>query len=209
MALNWWERGEWQDEVGDVQAPADLSAPSGLDLSSAQADTAAMEATPLGEPKINFDVRCVYDSRPVNGYDFNFSASVGLVPAGTGFTWAATFNVPNGYRIVPREWEIIFDQTPPAGIINASLSASTATILQNQAGLPNNQNIIVGMGTADPIKTFFICEENTTFGIQGFTPFAPAGNPGFANINVYGNLIAVTEVALPFAVANEQAAYRT
>jgi hypothetical protein len=156
-----------------------------------------MQQAPLGEPPSAFDVRSTYDSRPVNAYDFNYSAflpSQNLINT----PWEFTFNVPNGYRAVPRKWDVFYD-TPPSG----PSYNSTVTLLQQGAAVPNNGPIIIGMGTSDPIESFFICEENTTFGISGnVVGTVNSTQDSVISVNVYGNLIAVSEVALPFSVAN-------
>lgn len=189
----WWMRGEFAEEREEWQSHADFDQP-GSDLLTDDASVAAMEVTPLGEPSTDFDVRCVYDSRIVNGYDFNFSAAI---LTGSSSEWSAEFNVPNGYRIVPRKWSVQFDQ-----VVTGPAAQSTATIMQNGAALPNNQNIIIGMGTDNPIETFFLCEENTTFGISGVNNNAPTAIT--VNVNVYGNLVPVSNVALPLSVSNQQ-----
>jgi hypothetical protein len=189
----WWQREEFADQIGDYQATSVYEIP-GADLVGQAAATAAMFQSPIGEPPTDFDVRCVFDSRIVNGYDFNFSAAI----AGTSSAgWSATFTVPNGYRIVPREWTVQFDN-----VFSGASANSTATIEQQGAAVPYNQNIIIGMGTDEPIKTFFLCEENTTFGIAGFN--GNAITPYTGSITVYGNLIPVTDVALPLSVSNQQ-----
>lgn len=194
--MNWWERGEWSDTRGDYQAPPDFNNSAGADLLGDAGATAEMLSTPLGEPPSDFDVRSVYDSRPINAYDFNFSGTAEEVDT---FPWTIAFTVPNGYRAVPREWHVFFDN-PPTG----PASASTVTLQQNGSGLPNNGPIIIGMGTgSDPIKSFFVCEENTTFGISGNVDTANSGHASLMSVNVYGNLIPVSEVALPFSIANK------
>lgn len=189
----WWQRGEFDEQRQDWQAEASFEQP-GSDLLQDASSTQAMLEAPLGEPKSDFDVRCVYDSRVVNGYDFNYSAAMNQP---SGASWTATFVVPNGYRAVPRKWSVNFD-SPPVG----PSKNSTATIQQGGAALPNNGPIIIGMGTDDPIETFFLCEENTTFGITGANSNAVTGLAVI--VNVYGNLIPVTDVALPLAVSNQR-----
>jgi hypothetical protein len=186
---------EWAQAIGDDQEMPDMRDTGPSDMGAVQVSIQDLDRTPLGEPHVEFDVRCIYDSRPVNGYDFNYSATTTNVTTGS---WQVTFNVPNGYRIVPREWEIIYD-VPPSG----PSANSTVTIQQNSANLPNNGPIIIGMGTSAPIKTFFICEENTTFGIIGRNTNLISGT-NTVIINVYGNLLSVTDVALPFAVTNRK-----
>ena len=187
---------EWAQAIGDHQWPPDMRDVGPSDMGAVQQSIDDLERTPLGEPRVAFDVRCVYDSRPVNGYDFNLSATA--TQTSTSSIFLVIFNVPNGYRMVPREWEITFDNPQVGAAAN-----STVSIQQNNANLPNNGPIIIGMGTSEPIKTFFVCEENTTFGLIGSTnnPLLQTIN---VNINVYGNLLPVTDVALPFEVTNRK-----
>ena len=193
----WWARGEFAEQHGDWQTGASVDQ-AGSDLLQDDASVAAMQKAPLGEPPSAFDVRCTYDSRIVNGYDFNFSqfiTSQNLI----NNPWEMQFMVPNGYRAVPRKWDVMYD-TPPVG---ASYN-STVTLLQQGAALPNNGPIIIGMGTGDePIDSFFVCEENTTFGITGnVVGTFNTTQDSVISVNVYGNLIPVSEAALPFSIAN-------
>jgi hypothetical protein len=190
----WWMRGEFAEQREEWQAQPSLDQP-GADLLQDAASVASMQQAPLGEPKSDFDVRCVYDSRIVNGYDFNYSAAI---HGSSSVGWSATFNVPNGYRIIPRKWNVIFDIVIPGAAAN-----SIASLQQQDSAVPNNQNIIIGMGTGDnPIESFFLCEENTTFGISGFNSNASTGYTGA--VTVYGNLIPVTDAALPLSVSNQR-----
>ncbi len=191
--LQWWMREEFAEQREEWQYHADLEIP-GADLLQDASAVQGMLTAPLGEPPTDFDVRCIFDSRIINGYDFNYSAAVNQ-PSGAG--WAVSFNVPNGYRAVPRKWSVQFD-SPPAG----PMRNSTATVTQGGAALPNNGPIIIGMGTDEPIETFFLCEENTAFGISGANSNATTGIE--VNVNVYGNLIPVTDKALPLSVSNQR-----
>lgn len=222
MSKDWWTRGEWADAQQDIQYPVDMRDSGISDLATDAASLSTMLSTPLGEPPGDFSVRSTYASRPINGYDFNLSATIPLQDLSN--PWVITFSVPNGYRAVPLKWDVYYD-TPPMNI--ASVSQSTVSITQNNAGLPYNGSqdaaeavagepsaIIIGLGTDDPIETFFVCEENTTFGITGSViANQNTTNSSAINVNCYGNLIPVTEVALPFAIANEnntkQASYAT
>ena len=196
--MRYFGNQEWSEARGDFQYPPDMADTGPSDMAAAAQSQSDMERTPLGEPRVAFDVRCVYDSRPVNGYDFNISVVVTPVTTGTSGSWQTTFNVPNGYRIVPREWDIQYDSVANVG---GKASQSIVTLQQNGANLPNNGPIIIGFGTAHPIKSFFICEENTTFGISGSFRTTSSSD---VIVNVYGNLLAVTDVALPFEVTNRK-----
>lgn len=191
----WWQRQEFAEQRGDWQASSCYEIP-GADLLQDATSETALHVTPLGEPPVAFDVRSVYDSRPVNSYDFNFSTSQAYIDAGGVLTF--NFNVPQGYRAVPREWNVALS-TPSIG---ASGTFNTISLNSNNAAVPNNQNIIFGGGgTEDPVKSFFVCEEQTQFGATIF--LLPTLTPGDCILNVWGNLIPVTSVALPFAIANE------
>jgi hypothetical protein len=195
--LWWWQRGEFAEQRGDWQATSCFELP-GADLLQDASSEEALQSTPLGEPQVDFSVRSVYDSRPINGYDFNFSANT-IQPAGGGI---ATFNfqVPLGYRAVPREWDILVTQ--PTTL--SSADENTITFTQNNAAVPNNNPIVFGTGGTDrPIKTFFVCEEQTPFGAVVNLGATTAGFNGTVFCQVYGNLIPVSAVALPFAIANE------
>lgn len=193
----WWMRDEFAYQREDWQTGASWDQP-GADLLGDDAAVTDMLQAGLGEPQTNFTVTAIFDSRIVNGYDFNFTAAI----SGNQTTpWNATFTVPVGYRAVPRFWDVHFDQVTP---IVAGAAASTASILQGGAALPNNA-VSIGLGTTNPIKTFFICEESTTFGITGIQGMLNLTGVGSITgvVNVSGNLIPVTQTALPLATSNE------
>jgi hypothetical protein len=191
----WWQRDEFAEQIGDFQTGASVDQP-GADLLFDDHAVAAMQATPLGEPSSDFDVRSVFDSRPVNGYDFNYSAPFSQTGGASGAGWSVSFSVPNGYRAVPREWSVQFDQT-----IGGPSSNSVASLTQGNSSVPNNNAIIIGMGTDRPIKSFFLCEENTLFGISGRNNNTSSLT---GSVVVYGNLIPTSDVALPLSIANQR-----
>lgn len=202
--MNWWERGEYQDAIGNVQQPADVDDTGNADVILDQSSIAEMQAAPLGEPLIGYDVRAVFDSRPINAFDFNFSATSQVT--GTTGAWAVTFEVPLGFRAVPRKWYIDFD--PGLSINTGPSSSSTASITKGKLNLVQNQLIIVGQGAE--IETFFLCEENTPFGMSGNNLLgATSGANTLAIVNVWGTLIPVSSVALSFCAANDTRSYST
>lgn len=189
-ALDWWTVGEWADVIGDTQIPASQEK-RGSDLGKAAQKTQSMEDAPLGEPPLDYNVRSVYDSRPVNGIDFNMSAIGAL--GGTAKSFSVSFTVPPGYRAIPRRYEIFFDATSSGG---GNTDDSFVNLQQGGADLNYNGPVLIGTGGT--VECFYVCEENTTFGLRGAAD-AFANN---AYVNVYGNLIPVTDVSLPFAIAN-------
>jgi hypothetical protein len=198
--LWWWQRGEHEEQRGDFQASSCYEIP-GADLLQDDASEAALMRSPLGEPPTDFTVRSVYDVRPVNGYDFNYFKSA-TITLSSG-AWMVTFNVPPGYRAVVRHYEVEFDACfGPGGGVFAP-SGSTASLQQNGANVPNNQTLDAGFGAA--FDCFYLCEENTTFGLAGINLLinSALGGVSTANVSVYGNLIAVDENALPLSIANK------
>lgn len=173
------------------QAPPDPRDTSGY---LAGAKERAVGVAPVGTPPTFYDVRCVYDSRPVNAYDFNLTTTTAALPHG-GFA-TTQFIVPSGYRAVPRKWMVSFEPIPVA-------NPSDITFYPQAYGadVPNNA-VLIGSGTAAPIETFFLVEENATFGARIADPNALAG--GNVYIQVWGNLLPVTGVALPFEVSNRK-----
>jgi hypothetical protein len=197
-----WMRDEFAEQRGDWQTNASLDLP-GADLLQDDAAVSAMQSAPLTTPSVDFEVRSIYDSRPINAYDFNFSGTSEITGTGSDqlvATWQVTFTVPVGYRAVPRDWDIFFD-TPP----NVIASDNVVSLQQNGAAIPNNGPIIVGMGTGSrPIKSFFVCEESTTFGVQGAVTLGSNSTQATTiSVNVHGNLIPVSDCALPFTIADQ------
>jgi hypothetical protein len=196
--MDWRNRGQEFTAYNEEQADPDPNT-GPADLVHTDAAIQAMGRAPLGDPPVDYDVRAVFDSRFPNCYDFNIAATSGsqsVSAGGVSFTFALV--APAGYRAIPREWRVQIDNYyagPTAG--------STATILINQQALPFNTNIIIGAGTGSiPIKTFFLVEEGQQFGLLYSNANAGTGGPVIININCYGNLIAVTDVQLPYADAN-------
>lgn len=193
--LWWWQRDEFAEQIGDWQATASYDQP-GSDLLADDAAVAQMQRAPLKEPLSDYDVRATFDSRFINGYDFNFAAVATDNNTGSGTGWEVSFNVPVGYRAIPRKWSFTFDAlaTGPAG-------ASLASLSQAGAAVPNNQDIIIGMGGVE-VDSFYLCEENTTFGAFGKNSNFALNTAYTVNVNVYGNLIPVSDVALPLTASN-------
>jgi hypothetical protein len=171
------------------QAQADVVDHSGA---VSEAASKSMQSTPVGSPPTLFDVRCIFDSRPANAYDFNFISTRGS--SGTGVVF--TFPVPNGYRAVPREWTVAYDLIPVA-----TPNQITGVCQANGADVPNNIAYI-GSGTTLPIRSFYVVEENATFGMRIIDPGGLIS--GNVLLQVYGNLLPVTGVALPFEVTNRK-----
>lgn len=177
-----------------AQWPPDLKDNSGF---AAQAKDNALARVPPGEPPNMYDVRCIYDSRPPNAYDFNLILEDSPAPHATQL--ALQVVVPNGYRAVVREWNVSFIPIPMATQVQVEFFPQS-----NNADVQNNA-VFIGSGTTRPIQTFFVVDENATFGCR----IVDAGGvlSGISTIvlvQVYGNLLPVTGVALPFEVTNRK-----
>jgi len=201
---------EWRDSEflaqREHQAGADLSSAS--DITSQGGKVADMAATPPGEPPVDYDVRSVYDSRPVNARDFNFSLSQLGTVSGSGAIVFPEFDFVSaiGWRFVVLEWDIIF--SPSLGTIGGSVYQNTVVNLLGGGGVadPFNSNIVIGPnGTGEePIKTFMLVEENTRFGltlVNTDTTLTIAATAE-AIVTVHGNALPVTDVQLPYQIAN-------
>lgn len=183
---------EYSPEIRDTQTGSTLDNVNASDLIAVSGATQAAGQAPLGEPPPNYDVRATFDSRFVNAYDFNMSTSA---PATSAAPWVIEFTVPLGYRAIPRRWEVIYQ-----GITGPiSPADSTVTLQSNGVSLPYNGPIIIGSGGT--VRSFFLCEEGSTFGMTGFNGDAPSSNVT-VSINVYGNLIPTSDVQLPYMAAN-------
>jgi hypothetical protein len=196
--MRWWERGEWADAIGDIQASVDMRDTSAGDVIGQDSAIAQMQMTGLGEPPKDFTVRAVYDSRFPNSYDFNIAA-LSTQLTSTNPTYSVSFQCPNGYRMVPRKWNI-YISNPPSG----PPQNSYGSLQQNGVNIPYNDAFYIGVERQ--LETFFLVEETTTFGLTGFNAnYANAITNPTVIVEVYGNLIPTTHVALPFAVTNESA----
>lgn len=170
--------------------------------------TADMSATAPGEPPVDFDVRSTYDARPVNARDFNISGTVVGTVSGSGAIIFPVLNfaTPLGWRFVVLNWEVTF--APSIGTLGPAAFKNTSVNLLGGGGVadPFNQAIIIGPnGTADEgLETFMLVEEQTQFGIQilnADTGLLLAAT-STAIVTIHGNALPVTDVQLPYAIAN-------
>jgi hypothetical protein len=210
---------EWQPSIRDFQWGLGVDTPGPTDLLALSTAVAEMQATPLEPVSLDYDVRAVYDSRPINAYDFNFCANNLIVLQNT--LWAVGWQVPLGYRAVVREFEVMYDQDvggefgaslvfPLQGMYPsdfalqpASAGPTTPAVLTAlaAAGFPL-QNNAKAIGSGGKITTFFIAEEGTWFGIQGISNNISV--EGTVTINCYGQLLPIRNEQLPFVVGNQR-----
>jgi hypothetical protein len=182
---------EWWLTIRDFQSPPFFfEGPS--DLQEAAVMMQGMLTAPYGDPDDIYDARAVYDSRPTCAFDGIFSSATAVTNA---TAWTVLFNAPLGYRFVPREFSIYYDDGGAGPDGN-----STVNLLLGEGAVPYNSAIVIGAGATLP--AFYLVEENTAFGCTGTN----SNLTGATNVNVriWGNLIPVKLEQLPFAVANRK-----
>lgn len=180
-------RGEF--EARDRQLPADLDQTSAFN-SNARARESFQE-TPVGTPPVCYDVRSVFDSRPINTYDFNITQGGGFTPDNL----PVEMTVPEGYVAILRGVEIWFEPNP----LGAARSSTSAVLQLNGGDYPNN-GFLVGVGTNGPLPVFLLADEFNRIGVK----FEFFGGPftGTAFVAFSGNFVLKTARAYPFEVAN-------
>lgn len=174
-----FRRGEF--EARQRQLPADKRArrAKGGAWQKARAD---QEATPLGAPPKPVDVRSVYDTRPINAFDFNIPATVATVSTATNVT--AFFQVPEGFIAVLRNFDIWFEPNP----VGVNKSNFNWSLQLNGGDYP--YNIAVPFGDAVDRETcFMIANEFNTVGIRIRAVAPGAFATGFAFVRFYGNFL--------------------
>lgn len=154
-----------------------------------------MQSAPRGEPPKAFDVRAVYDSRPVQGFDFNITASDAV---GERTTFVLGFEVPSGYVCVLRR--LHHSSTPTPVIVGRS--DIQVTLLVNNASVRYNQSIPVGVESDDIVECFVIADEFSQVQAQ-FDLTADVAAINFTMYaQFYGQFLLKTGIPYQFEVAN-------
>lgn len=159
-------------------------------------------AKAIGSPPVEQHVRAVFDSRPINSYDFRQ-----LVTDSTGY--AAAFlstmqmQVPPGYIAILREYMISF--FTGAGVVVAAASSTTVGPCRN--GIP----LAWAAATLEPsmhapgapITCFSLADEKEFLGVMVNYSAVPAPAITSIKVELYGNLIPKREgIAMQFAVGS-------
>jgi hypothetical protein len=188
--------GEFEDR--ERQLPPEDSpgyTAQGSSSASAQADLAG---TPLGAPPSCFDVRSVYDSRPVNGYDFMIPVTVDQ--EGAASTFLAEFTVRQGFVGVLREISHFFTDNPQPAVVNRA--QCLASIKRNGTDVSDNVDVPVGLSSDAIWKGFVIGDEFNVLGAEIVLQGALTAE--VCVVVFYGNYILKTGVAYPFEIANRR-----
>lgn len=184
----------------EQQLPADPRAAGAVDMANVGQLTGQMERVKPGEPPIDFTVRSVYDSRPVQGQDFNITAIVTqIVQPGNN---DCSFTVPQGYVAVVRRLHH-FVTNPPVGV-GINRSDALCSILLDNADYPYNKNIPVGWESDDIVNLFMIADEFQTVTTR-FVFSAVVLETSALYVTFYGNLLLKTGRPAQFEIANPAA----
>lgn len=183
---------EFEGRNRQLPANLDQSRLYGLSEKSRQ----ALNTTPLGTPPDCYDVRSVYDSRPVNATDFNIIGSFNFVGEGAETT-IIEMEVPEGYIGVLRQVHVWFE--PVYGQNRSDVSASFTL---NGADVPYNQDLFVG-GDTDDLETFILGNEFNRMGLRvtlndGLLP----DDDFMCYVRFYGNFLLKSNRPLPAEIAN-------
>lgn len=187
-----YRRGEF--EARNRQLPADLDQTIAYNANArARAD---FDVTPVGTPPVCYDVRSVFDSRPINAFDFHITGFGAI--ASTDHSVVVEMTVPEGYCAILRGIEIWFEPTP----LGVNRSDVFFSLQLNGGNYPYN-SLPIGPGTTDLLPMFMLADEFNRIGaLITFSNFsADAG----CYVHFYGNFLLKTERALPFEVANPSA----
>jgi hypothetical protein len=180
------------------QLPPD-SGPGGEQVARAQSQ---YDATPPGPVSLAYDVRAVYDSRPVNGYDFNIEDSTAVTvtnPEDFILSADVSFTVPFGLVCVLKETTVWLE--PAVNFANPSDSQVTFKV--NRASVLYNENLSIDSDNiGNPLKTFIVADEGSEVGVH----YAGTNllDPGTPNLRVlfHGQFLRKTNVPVQFEVAN-------
>lgn len=199
-------------ERGEIQRLAQARAAVPTDMRNNAQRRQAAAGAPIGTPQLDYDVRSVYDSRPVQGRDFNEWFSFATEGGGTvpGLFFAQALLVPPGLvavvrRIMFRCGAIVWDNVAP---FQCAVLKNGATIMPEQntliADFPGLSLAYIPLSDGDSLDTFIIADEGDTVGIQLFDE---QGSPDVQDditykVGFYGNFLLKTGVPAPFQIAN-------
>lgn len=180
------------------QLPADKRArrAKGKAWSKARAD---QEKTPLGAPPKPVDVRSVYDTRPINAFDFNISDSA-TTEASVTTQVILSFQVPEGFVCVLRNFDVWFEPNPV--ILNKSEILWSLQL--NGGDFPYNLSIPMGIAV-DRETCFMIANEFNTVGVRITGAVPGASQPfatGFAFARFYGNFLLKSGLPASLEIGN-------
>lgn len=214
-----FKESEFKSEEQDDQLPANTRAIAS-DIAQASDGRDGLDRAPLGSPSADFDVRSIYESRPINSYDFNLSINNDTCAGGLGI-WTGnqcdfTFQVPSGYVAILKEVHHSF-RTPPVVtsradvrgvfIINGA-SYQRGVTIGGINGVPaaansDPQNIPIGIESDDILQSFVVADENQTIGVRITVSNTVAAVAPICFVHLYGQLLLKSGRPAQFEQANK------
>ena len=181
----------------DPQAPPD-NRPSGDVVGEGRAYS-DFNRTPAGEPDLKFDVRSIFDSRPVNAYDFNISGQFTYAGNDTPETFVV-FTVPEGYVAIVRDWYHEFFPTPVIGSNRDILMTPQVA----RADVQNNIDVPIGSVAQKPfLELFFLADEFQEVGFRINSPLViPTTEGTNLSVRLHGTFLLKRNIPYQFEVAN-------
>lgn len=170
---------ELSDERGDLRTyQTGYGGAGAADMVGAEVSRVDASGTGLGTPKIDFDVRSIYDSRPINSQEFNlwFTLDVTAEPPATisPVVLKRTFQVPQGRVCVLQEVTIYCpNMTPINAVFDGAVGITVDDAIVDPPDIETGpdtldttivqENIIFRDGT--PIRTFVIADQGQFVGL--------------------------------------------
>jgi hypothetical protein len=213
-----WNEDYKQDEQNE-QLPANTQVID-PDLFIAERNRDLLDNLATGSPPQQFDVRSIYDSRPINATDFNLALNnfATEVPGGvwTGNVCDFTFTVPNGFVAVLKRLHHSF-RPPPVVLGRADI---TATFLVNgvlyQQGVAIQvpgltaaeiaaqivSDIPIGIESDNILESFVIADQGQNIGVRIKVTAAIAAAVPVCFVHLYGQLLQKTGRPAQFEPAN-------
>lgn len=186
-------RGEF--ELRQRQLPADRRARNVAGRAWTQARD-EVDKTPLGAPPKPVDVRSVYDTRPVNAFDFNIVETAGA-EEGTAVR-IVNFSVPEGFVCVLRNFDIWFETAVFAG---EDKSDVTWTLLLNGGAFPYNEDVPFGVAV-DRETCFMIADEFNTVGLRIVSTAGNFSSGAVTFARFYGNFLLKSGLPASLEIGN-------
>lgn len=208
---------ELADERGELDSYSTRQLANGVpaDIQAGKAATDQVARTGVGSPSIDYQVRSVYDSRPVNGRDFNlwFTPGFNTIPLADLGTLLKCWQVPRGMVAVLRgvtviqapqvgELEVVdgtlriqidgVTKEPPTVRLGPSLGSFTELA---QSNIPYYSGVT--------IETFLIADENLFVGAAIDPVTSVPLDAGSFLLGFHGQFLQKTGVPAQFQIANK------
>lgn len=191
------------------------------DMASAQRGRVDAALTGVGSPRIDYSVRSIYDSRPINHKEFNLWFARVIQEGGSeaDFSWARRcFYVPAGYVCVLREFKAIIppNATPVSYdgtvqfLVNGSVVDPTDVEEGPEVDGVSPSQVAIPIRDDEPVTTFIIADEGASVGVElTIVNAIPSADTDFFRIGFYGQFLLKTGVPAQFQPANEAGRART